>query len=170
MARPTLLRPAGALPILLATLVASASTGSEARAQEVKRCEAVHRLLTEDMGMVAESSPDTVRDWRTNQILPGCRVTAAGSTLRTRTGDEGEALYARLLAVGWKRTPNPRYATDEPALRFRLDETDCFFSVYSGMMVGTQAEMRVSVALEIRPGEDRYNVLVQCVPAMQAKP
>ena len=166
----TLLRPAGALSILLATLVASASTGSEARAQEVKRCEAVHRLLTEDMGMVAESSPDTVRDWRTNQIRLGCRVTASGSTLRTSASDKGEALYARLLAVGWKRTPTPRGATNEPALRFRRDETDCFFSVYSGMMVGTQAEMRVSVAFKVPPGEDRYNVLVQCVSTTQAAP
>jgi hypothetical protein len=167
---PTLLRPAGALPILLATLIASASTGSEARAQEVKRCEAVHQLLTEDMGMVAESSPDTVRYWQTDQILPGCRVTAAGSATTTRAGDEGEALYARLLTVGWKRTPDPRDATNGPALRFRMDETDCFFSIYSGMMVGTQAEMRVNVAFENRPGEDRYNVLVQCVSAVEAAP
>ena len=166
----TLLRPAGALSILLATLVVSARTGSEAEAQEVKRCEAVHRLLTEDMGMVAESSPDTVRDGRTNQIHPGCRVTAAGSTLRTRASDKGEALYARLLAVGWKRIPSPRGATNEPALRFRLDETDCFFSVYSGMMVGTQAEMRVSIAFKVRTGEHRYNVLVQCISTMQAEP
>ena len=56
----TLLHSAAALSILLATLVAFASTGSEAGAQEVKQCEAVHRLLTEDMGMVAESSPDRV--------------------------------------------------------------------------------------------------------------
>ena len=119
--------------------------------------------------MVAESSPDTVQDWQTNQILPGCRVTAAGSAT-TRAGDEGEALYARLLTVGWKRTPDPRYDTNAPALRFRLDETDCFFSIYSGMMVGTQAEMRVNVAFKNRPGEDRYNVLVQCVPAVAAEP
>lgn len=168
MTKPTLLRPAGALPILMATLVTSASTGSEARAQEVKRCETVHRLLTEDMGMVAESSPDTVQNWQTNQILPGCRVTAAGSAT-TKAGDEGEALYARLLTVGWKRKPGPRYATNGPALRFRLDETDCFFSIYTGMMVGTQAEMRVNVAFKSRPGEDRYNVLVQCVPAVEGE-
>ena len=99
--------------------------------------------------MVAESSPDTVRDWRTNQIRLGCRVTASGSALRTGASAKGEALYARLLAVGWKRTPTPRGATNVPALRFRLGETDCFFSVYSGMMVGTQAEMRVNVAFKV---------------------
>ena len=120
--------------------------------------------------MVAESSPDTVRDWRTNQIRPGCRVIAAGSTLRTRASDKGEALYARLLAVGWKRIPSPRGATNEQALRFRLDQTDCFFSVYSGMMVGTQAEMRVSIVFRVRTGEDRYNVLVQCISTMKAEP
>jgi len=118
--------------------------------------------------MVAESSPDTVQNWQTNQILPGCRVTAAGSAT-TKAGDEGEALYARLLTVGWKRKPGPRYATNGPALRFRLDETDCFFSIYTGMMVGTQAEMRVNVAFKSRPGEDRYNVLVQCVPAVEGE-
>ncbi len=168
MTKPTLLRPASALPILLATLVASASAGSEARAQEVKRCETVHRLLTEDMGMVAESAPDKVQNWQTNQILPGCRVTAAGSAT-TKAGDEGEALYARLLKVGWKRKLGPRYATNGSALRFRMDETDCFFSIYTGMMVGTQAEMRVNVAFKSRPGEGRYNVLVQCVPAVEGE-
>jgi hypothetical protein len=119
---------------------------------------------------VAESSPDTVQDWRTDQILPGCRVTAAGSATTTRAGDEGEALYARLLTVGWKRTPDPRNATNGPALRFRLDETDCFFSTYSRMMVGTQAEIRVTVAFENRPDEDSCNVIVQCIPAVEAAP
>lgn len=170
MAGRTLLRPVGARALLLATLVAPSSTSSEARAQEVKRCEAVHRLLTEDMGMVAETSPDTVRDWRTNQIRLGCRITAAGSTLSTRAGDKGEALYARLLTMGWKRTPARPGATKGPSLHFRLDKTDCFFSVYSGMMVGTQAEMRVSIAFKVRPGEERYNLLVQCVSATQAEP
>jgi len=88
----------------------------------------------------------------------------------TLVTDEGEALYARLLTVGWKRTPDPRNATNGPALRFRLDETECLFSVYSGMMVGTQAEMRVSAAFKVRPGEERYNLLVQCVSATQAVP
>jgi len=167
MAEPTLLRPAGAFSLLLATLVVSSSASSDAGAQEVNRCETVHRLLTEDMGMVAESSPDTVRDRRTNQIRLGCRITAAGSTT---TSDKGEALYARLLTVGWKRIPASRGATNGPALRFRLDETDCFFSVYSGMMVGTQAEMRVTVAFKVRTGEERYNLLVQCVSATQVVP
>ena len=170
MAGPTLLRPAGSLSFLLAALVVSSSTSSKAGAQEVERCEAVQRLLTEDMGMVAESSPDTVRDWRAKQIRLGCRITAAGSMLRTTARDKGEVLYARLLTGGWKRQPARRGATNDPAVRFRLDETECLFSVYSGMMVGTQAEMRVSAAFKVRPGEERYNLLVQCVSATQAVP
>ena len=170
MTRPTLLRSYGPLPTLLAALGAYAATGSEAGAQDVAWCEAVHRFLTEDMGMVAETSPDTVHDATTREILTGCRVTAAGGAFRTRAGEEAEALFDRVLAAGWTRAPYPGDASNDTALRFRRDGTDCFFSVYLGLMIGSEAEMRVNVGFRTRPGEDRYNVVVQCVQTMPAVP
>ena len=170
MTSPTMLRPSGRLPVLLAALLGCAATSSEVRAQDVERCEALNRFLIETMEMEAETSPDTVDDWRTHKILPGCRVTAAGSALREVTGEENTVFYLSLLAAGWTRTPDPHDRPQDAAIRLRLDGTDCFFTPYHGIRLGTKAEMRVNTAFKTRPGEDRYNFLAQCVEALPAAP
>ena len=154
----------------LTSLLACAVVGKEAVAQDLQRCEPLQRFLTEDFGMVAETERDTMDDWRTHKMLPGCRVTAAGGT-QLGMSDTATLLYEQLLAVGWIRTPDPRDAPNESALRLRLDDTDCFFSPYSrNVVIGTAAEMRVNQAFAPSSDEVRYNVLVQCVQAMEAAP
>ena len=170
MTSSTVLRSTGLLPSAVVAFLACAATGSEVRAQDVERCEALNRFLVETMGMEAETSPDTVDDWRTHKLLPGCRVTAAGSALREVPGEENEVFYLSLLAAGWTRTPDPHDRPQEAAIRLRLDGTDCFFTPYQGIRLGTEAEMRVNTAFKTRPGEDRYNFLAQCVEALPAAP
>ena len=170
MTSPTMLRSTGPLPIAVVAFLACAATGSEVRAQDVERCETLNRFLVETMEMEAETSPDTVDDWRTHKLLPGCRVTAAGSALREVPGEENEVFYLSLLAAGWTRTPDPHDRPQEAAIRLRLDGTDCFFTPYQGIRLGTEAEMRVNTAFKTRPGEDRYNFLAQCVEALPAAP
>ena len=170
MTGPNMLRPSGPLPVLMAALLGCAATSSEVRAQDVMLCEALNRFLIETMEMEAETSPDTVDDWRTRKNLPGCRVTAAGSALREVPGEENTVFYLSLLAAGWTRTPDPHDRPHEAAIRLRLDGTDCFFTPYQGIRLGTEAEMRVNTAFKTRPGEDRYNFLAQCVEALPAAP
>ena len=170
MTGPITVRNSWAFLPPLTALLACAAAGTEARAQDLRRCEPLHRFLTEDFGMVAETERDTMDDWRTHKMLAGCRVTAAGGT-QLGMSDTATLLYEQLLAAGWTRTPDPRDAPNESALRLRLDDTDCFFSVYSrNVVIGTAAEMRVNLALMRSSDEARYNVLVQCVPAMEAAP
>ena len=78
--------------------------------------------------------------------------------------------YLSLLAAGWTRTPDPHDRPQEAAIRLRFDATDCFFTPYQGIRLGTEAEMRVNTAFKTRPGEDRYNFLAQCVEALPAAP
>ena len=163
--RPTL--PLRSVPFLTAALLGCA--GSEVGAQDLKRCEPVHSFLTQDFGMVAEISRDTIDDWRTHKILPGCRVTAAGGAA-FGIGEQATLMYRQLMAAGWKRSPEPRDAPAESALRFRLADTDCFFSPYSGIAIGTEAERRVSQAFKRNSEDAPFNVLVQCVQAMDAAP
>ena len=101
--------------------------------------------------------------------MPGCKVTAAGGTT---IGMERQTalLYDQLRGAGWTRTPEPRDAPKEGALRMRLSETDCFFTPYSGIVIGAPGEMRVNAAYQHRSDEAHYNVLVQCMPAMEAVP
>jgi len=162
-------RPLRPFAVVAIVLAACAGTGSPTADPELERCAPVERFLVEAMGMAAETGRDTVDDWRTRRMLPGCRVTAAGSTA-LGMGPEAELMYERLGAAGWTRTPDPRDAPGEAALRYRLGETDCFFSIYSGIMIGTEAEIRVTNEYGPGPGEERYNVLVQCVEAMEAAP
>ena len=164
-----MVRTPWAFLLLLSASLACAAAGTEAGVRDVQRCEPVQRFLTEDFGMVAETERDTMDDWRTHKVLPGCRVTAAGGT-QLGMSDTAGLLYDQLLAAGWTRTPDPRDAPNESALRLRLDDTDCFFSVYSRIVIGTAAEMRVNLALTPSSEDARYNVLVQCVPAMEAAP
>jgi hypothetical protein len=171
MTSPLTVRLSGPLPIAVVAFLACAVTSSEGRAQNVERCEALNRFLVETMQMESETSPDTVDDaWRTRKLLPGCRVTAAGSALREVPGEENEVFYLSLLAAGWTRTPDPYDRPHEAAIRLRLDGTDCFFTPYQGIRLGTEAELRVNSAFKTRPGEDRYNFLAQCVEAMPAAP
>ena len=169
MTRPLRVRTSRALPLVLTVAIGCAAAGTESGSQDVQRCEPVHRFLTQDFGMVAETQPDTVDEWRTHKMLPGCRVTAAGGTALGMAAT-AELLYDQLGAAGWTRTPDPRDAPNESALRLRLGDTDCFFSVYSRIMIGTDAELRVNNAFVHNPQDARYNVLVQCVPAMAAAP
>ncbi|MSR35679.1 MAG: hypothetical protein EXR95_03395 [Gemmatimonadetes bacterium] len=157
------------IPLLAAALLGCAGAGTEAGAQDVTRCEPVRAFLTEQFGMVAEISPDTIDDWRTAKIVPGCRVTAAGGT-PIGLGQQAGMLYNQLGVAGWTRTPEPRDAPAESALRMRLSDTDCFFTPYSGIAIGTEAERRVTMAFEPRSDDARYNLLVQCMPAMDAIP
>lgn len=159
--------PTSSVPLLTALLLGCA--GSEADAQDVQRCEPVRKFLTEEFGMVAEAGPDTIDDWRTHQIVPGCRVTAAGGSA-FGMGEQARLLYVQLMAAGWKRTPEPRDAPGESALRLRLGETDCFFTPYSGIAIGTEAEYRVTQRYERRAEDAPFNVLVQCMKAMEAAP
>jgi hypothetical protein len=165
-------RPFHFLPVLLiAVLGCAAASTDEADAQDVKRCEPVQKFLTQDFGMVAETERDTMDDWRTHKKLPGCKVTAAGGT-STGMSDTAALLYDQLMAAGWTRTPDPADAPAESALRLRLAETDCFFSVYTmaTMAIGTETERRVTKAFVPNSQDARYNVFVQCVPAMPASP
>jgi hypothetical protein len=163
--RPLYLR---ALPGLFA-LAGCVGAGPGAGAQEVERCAPVERFLVADMGLQAVTHPDTIDDWRTRQIVPGCRVTAAGS-LAGSLQREAEQFYDRLRHAGWSRTPDPIDAPGESALRMRLDQTDCFFQIYSGMLLMTPAEMEVMTRAMPRPGDPVWNLLVQCMPAMEAAP
>lgn len=140
-----------------------------AKAQEEQRCQAAERFLAEQAGMTAITSADTIDDWRTRKIVAGCRVTAAGLTSRG-LGDEATLFYDRLRAAGWTRTPHPRDAPNEASLRFRRDGTDCLFSFYAGTTLGTAAETQVNNAVVPSRGRERYNLLVLCVPAMDAAP
>ena len=170
MTGPIKVRHSWVFLLPLAASLACAAAGKEAGAQDIRRCEPLQRFLTEDFGMVAETERDTMDDWRTHKRLAGCRVTAAGGT-QLGMSDTATLLYDQLLAAGWTRTPDPRDAPNESALRLRLDDTDCFFSPYSrNVVIGTAAEMRVNQALMISSDEARYNVLVQCVEAMEAAP
>jgi len=145
----------------------SEASGSEASAPDLGRCLPAERYLTEQLGMVAETGPDTMDDWRTDLKLPACRVTAAGSTsLPAR--DVAEGLYAGLFATGWTRSPDPQDAPEESSFRLRQGGSECLFSFYDNIALGTAAELRVTSALIIPPGEKRYNVLAQCTPLMES--
>jgi hypothetical protein len=47
------------------------------------------------MGMVAVTEPDTIDDWRTQAMVPGCRVTAAAATRRS-DAVEAHEFYERI--------------------------------------------------------------------------
>lgn len=157
------------LCLVVAALLGCAGAGTEAGAQDVQRCGPVQRFLTEDFGMVAETEPDTIDDWRTHKILPGCSVTAAGG-MALGMAAQSALLYDQLRAAGWVRTPEPRDAPAEAALRLRLADTDCFFTPYTGIAIGTAAERRVNEAAVIGSDEGRFDLFVQCVAAMEAAP
>lgn len=137
---------------------------------QVELCEEAERFVREVAGMVAVTNPDTIDDWRTRAMVPGCRVTAAGATGRSET-DEARRFYELLREAGWGRTPDPRDAPNEAALRFRREGADCLFNFYtSSVALNTEAELRVSDTVARRPGERLYFFLVLCTPAAPAAP
>lgn len=163
-ARRNQIRPP--IRIVLAWVVCVAGVAS-ANGQERDRCDPADRYLTETLGMITRVDPDTLDDWRTHQRLPACRITAAGvrrSSLRVAA----RMFYDELRAAGWTRTPNPRDSPNESSLRMRHGQVDCLFNVYQGILLGTEAEIAVTNAVAKQPGEEFYNVLVICVPALPA--
>lgn len=137
---------------------------------QVELCTEAERFVREVIGMVAVSEPDTIDDWRTKAMVPGCRVTAAGATRRT-DAVEARDFFDRIIDAGWGRTPDPRDAPNEASLRFRRAGADCLFSFYtSTMSLNTDAEMMVSDAVPRRPGEKLFNFLVMCTPEAEAAP
>jgi len=138
-------------------------------AQVEAYCRDAERFVTEDRGMAAVVEPDTISDWRTGETIAGCRVTASGlTTLGIRA--EAERFYERIRVDGWERTPDPRDAPNEASLRFRKGGHDCLFNIYEGMLLFTEAEIKVGMEWTTAPGEERYSAFVMCMPAMEAKP
>jgi hypothetical protein len=172
MSRDTLARTVGSAALILAALAGCAGNGSESRGEaaagpDLGRCQHAERYLTEQFGMIAETGPDTLDDWRTDRLLPACRVTAAGSTSLAMR-DVAEGLFAGLFETGWTRSPDPQDAPNESSFRLRQADTECLFSFYDNIALGTAAELRVTNALVIPPGEKRFNVLAQCTPPMES--
>ena len=164
-------RPGALLLTLALGVVAGcvASSPEDAGAQEQVHCREAHRFLAETVGMAAVTEPDTIDDWRTDQRVPGCRVTAAGLTPNT-PGTEARLFYDAVRADGWTRTPDPQDAPNESSLRFRRDGTDCLFNFYVTGMLGTEAEAIVDEARVPTAQLDRYYVLALCMPAMESVP
>ncbi len=133
-------------------------------------CEAAERFLSGDRQLATRVEADTLDDWRTRKKLIGCRVTAAGGTLRGAQA-EAVAFYERIRAVGgWARTPDPRDAPNEASLRFRTGAVDCLFNVYGPSMLNTDAEDAVDAARPLKRGEERWHVYVMCTEALPAVP
>lgn len=132
-------------------------------------CTDAGTFLRGDRNMATIVEADTLDDWRTRQRLVGCRITAAGGTVRG-VQPEAVAFYERVRAVGWVRTPEPYDAPNEGSLRFRMGKADCLFNVYGDPMLMTEAEDRADEARPLGPGEKRYHVYVMCLPALPAAP
>ena len=119
--------------------------------------------------MAAVTEPDVWDDWRTDQEVPGCRVTAAGLTPNTLPTESG-LFFEKVVAAGWTRTPDPQDAPNESSLRYRKDGSDCLFNFYGVGMLGTEAEGIVSDARVPTTELDRYYVMAMCMPAMESAP
>ncbi len=133
-------------------------------------CLEAERFVRETMGMTALSEPDTIDDWRTRAMVPGCRVTAAGGS-RLPASQIVEGFYAQVEIEGWTRTPDPRDAPAEASLRYRKSGADCLFNFYDNTTtLATEAELIVSDAVPLQPGEVLFSFLVLCTPAAPAAP
>ena len=165
----TMTLPAASRHVLFPLAAALVFLPKGASAQ-VELCEQADRFLIEVMGMVTVVEPDTIDDWRTKAMVPGCRVTAAGASAQA-DADVARAFYQVLHESDWVRTPDPRDAPNEASMRYRRDGADCLFNFYnSAMSLNTEAEMFVSDAVHRGPGEKLYNFLVMCTPAGPAAP
>lgn len=134
---------------------------------DTTHCTAAAGFLRDTQHMQALTEPDTIKDWRTQQRLVGCRVTAAGGTTQTLR-NEAIGFFDRLRAAKWTRTPDPRDAPTESSLRFRWEKSDCLFNVTRDAMLFTDAEQQVNESLVLKPGEERYHVFVMCTAALPA--
>ena len=148
-------------------LVALALVPMGLRGQDPAHCAQAHAYLEDQVDMAAITEPDTIDDWRTGGMVPGCRVTAAGVTSMPER-DLVVAVYEGLRSEGWTRTPDPADAPNEASLRFRKDGSDCLFNYYTDGMLFTEAEEEVDNAIVPLPGQHRFNFLVMCMPAMPA--
>lgn len=155
----------------LLALCALATLGPKGvAAQNLDLCLEAERFVRDVMGMVSLAEADTINDWRTKAMVPGCRVTAAGATTSTST-EVARAFYEVLAESGWDRTPDPRDAPAEASLRYRRDGADCLFNFYDqATSLNTEAEMDVSDAVFLDNGERLFNFLVLCTPARAAAP
>lgn len=165
---PLLPATLGAFAMLLAAASAPAQPPVQPPAPQPLCTDAADFLRT-DRAMAAVVEADTLDDWRTRQRLVGCRITAAGGTVRG-VQPEAVAFYERVRAVGWVRTPEPYDAPNEASLRFRMGKADCLFNVYGDAMLMTEAEDTVDERRPLGPGEKRYHVYVMCLPALPAAP
>lgn len=156
--------------VTFALLVGTLLGAPTVAAGQTELCLDAERFVRDVMGMVAMSEPDTIDDWRTRRMVPGCRVTAAGAT-RLSPSAIVQEFYAKVDEEGWTRTPDPRDAPNEASLRYRRSGADCLFNYYGdSMTLATEAEAVVSEAVPRQPGESLYNFLVMCVPAAPAAP
>jgi hypothetical protein len=158
-----------AIRAFLAASSLAAALSLSAAARQVSHCAEAARFLEEDRGMAIVTEPDTIDDWRTAKRQPGCRVTASGLTANS-IAVEAVHFYERVRQAGWMRTPDPRDAPGESSLRFRRNDSDCLFNVYSGLLLLTEAELKVSMAPVRSTGTTRYGVLVLCMAALPAAP
>jgi hypothetical protein len=136
---------------------------------QVAHCDDAARFLTEDRKMVIVTEPDTLDDWRTGKRQPGCRVTASALT-EIGIAAEATRFYERVRQAGWTRTPDPRDSPNEASIRFRKRDSDCLFNVYEGILLLTEAELKLSTATVPGPGKTRYGVFVMCMAALPALP
>lgn len=151
-------------------IVCALAAAPSRAASQTDLCLEAERFVRDVMDMVALVEPDTIDDWRTQKMVPGCRVTAAGATRLSASGIV-EAFYAKVEEEGWTRTPDPRDAPNEASLRYRRSGADCLFNYYdSSMTLATEAELVVSEGVPLRPGQTLYNFLVMCTPAAPAAP
>ena len=167
MSRPTV--RTGRIGVILLVLCALFAEVAPVSAQ-LDLCLEAERFVRDVIGMTAIAEPDTIDDWRTKKMVPGCRVTAAGATSQS-SASVARGFYEILPESGWSRTPDPRDAPNEASLRFRRDGADCLFNFYDASMVlNTDAEMSVSDAVFLQAGERLFNFLVLCTPAAPAAP
>jgi hypothetical protein len=155
--------------VLGATVIACSAGITTLAAQQEERCLRAEQFVVDELGMTARVDPDTLNDWRTGKRLAACRITAAGAR-RSSLAVTARIFYEKVRAAGWTRTPNPADSPGEASLRFRMDNVDCLFNIYQGILLGTDSEIDVTDAVARQPGEELYHVLVLCVPAMEAKP
>ena len=161
---------AGALTvILLGGCGGNPDPGARPETGALAYCVRARDYLSERLGNPALAEPDSIDDWRTRQIYPGCRVYAAAAT-SVDMNLTAERFYEALLASGWVRTPDARDMPNEAAIRLRKDGMDCLYHVYNGPLLNTPLELRVSGAVRLNPGDRSYNIFVQCMPAMPAAP
>jgi hypothetical protein len=157
-------------PLTIAFTALLACTTSDPAAAQTDLCLEAERFMRDVTDMATMTEPDTIDDWRTRRMVPGCRVTAAGAS-RLPASEIVEEFYAAVEEAGWTRTPDPRDAPHEASLRYRLAGADCLFNYYdASMTLATDAELVVSEAVPLQPGESLYNFLVLCTPAAPAAP